>query len=140
MRFSPLVLVLAVAIVGCASSGSAGSTSAASPAQSAAHRNPDVITADELHSTSYSNLYDAIRRLRPGMLAPHGGSESMSISNQSAIVVNVYQDGVKLDGGISALRNISPDAVHEVRYLSPTDATQLYGTGNAAGAIIVSSH
>jgi outer membrane receptor for ferrienterochelin and colicin len=135
MRLPTILLSLALLTAGCASSGAPASTSGS---RTSVRRDPDVITAEELAQSSYSNLYDAIRSLRPAMLAPRGGSASSSISNQGGYTLSVYQDGVKLDG-VADLRNIPVSAVHEVRYLSPTDATQRYGTGNAAGAIVIST-
>ncbi len=134
MRLSVPVLALCVAITACATGGTSTSQST-----SRVNRDPDLITQAELATSPYNDLYDAIRTLRPEMLAPHGGgAASASLTNQGSYVLTVYQDGVKLSG-VSALRNIPVGSVRSVRYLNASDATQQYGTGNGMGAIVVTS-
>lgn len=133
MRLTVPVLALCLAVGACATAGSSTSGRTSTP------RDPNVITQAELATSPYDNLYDAIRTLRPQMLAPHGGGAAgASLTNQGSYAVTVYQDNVKLSG-ISALRNIPTGSVREVRYLSGTDATQQFGTGNSLGAIVVTS-
>jgi hypothetical protein len=133
MRLSGVLLTLALAA--CATTGTANT---ATPG-AGARRDPNVISAAELAASPYDNLYDAIRTLRPTMLAPHqGGAAGASLTSNASYVLNVYQDNVKLSG-VSALRNIPVNSVREVRYLDSSDATQQFGTGNGLGAIVVTS-
>ncbi|MDE3172060.1 MAG: TonB-dependent receptor plug domain-containing protein [Gemmatimonadota bacterium] len=130
MRFSALLLCLTMA-AGCASGGATG-------ASSAPLRNPDVITESELVSAPYSNAYDAIQHLRPQMLVQRAGSGSSSLTQQSSYAIKVYMDGVPI-GGVADLRQIPLAGIKEIRYLGPTEATQRFGTGNVAGAIVIRS-
>lgn len=84
-------------------------------------------------SVKARNVYDAISQLRPSFLQPH---RSASPSGR-AVVAMVYVDGTPLGEGLSTLRNMRPDDVVEIRFLSGPDATQRFGTGNPAGAILV---
>jgi hypothetical protein len=59
----------------------------------------------------------------------------MSITQGPQDVV-VYVDQTRM-GGPSTLAQIPITDVKEIQYLSATDATQRYGTGHGAGAIIV---
>jgi TonB-dependent Receptor Plug Domain len=133
MKLSTITGLLAGAIlVACASGGSTGS-------RASIHRDPNVITAEELDASTYSNVYEAIQHLRPAMLVPHaGGGASSSIVNAGGSQLIVYENGAKL-AGVSALRDISVGEIAEIRYLSPTDATQRFGTGSGGGAILLKS-
>ncbi len=134
MRFNSLVLWLAlVASVGaCASSGAPGSSGSTPRYRS------DLITADELAGKSFANAYDAIQQLRPSMLAPRGGASNSS-ARRGPPALQVYVDNTNV-GGLTSLREIPVVGIKEIRYLSPTDAAQRFGTGNGGGAIVISTH
>ncbi|HVA58199.1 MAG: hypothetical protein WBQ26_13645 [Gemmatimonadaceae bacterium] len=134
MRINSLVLCVALAasVGGCAPSGTP-SSSAPTPS----HRF-DLITADELAGRSFANAYDAIQQLRPSMLAQRGGAASSSLRSGPP-ALQVYVDNTSI-GGVSGLRDLPAGGIKEIRYLSPTDATQRFGTGNAGGAIVISTH
>jgi hypothetical protein len=53
------------------------------------------------------------------------------------VVPRVYVDGTPLGEGLGVLRQMRPDDVLEIHYLSAADATQRFGTGNSGGAILV---
>jgi hypothetical protein len=53
-----------------------------------------------------------------------------------ALVPAVYLNNQRLPE-LENLRNFPAANIEEIRYLNAQDATTLYGTGNAAGAIIV---
>lgn len=119
----PLVAVVVVlALAACASSGSSSS----SP------RGP-IITSEEVASVSVSSTYELVQRLRPQWLRPRG---SFSAVSPEASLPVVYSDGMRL-GGLERLRDITPNDVAEVRYLSAADATTRFGTGHAGGVIEV---
>jgi len=111
------VVSAAALIVACAPGGQSGG-----PPSSA--RN--VVTAEELEASAATNLYDAIRRLRPTWLRSRSGSGSPV----------VFVDGIRA-GGLNRLEGIYLQAVQEVRYVSPADATLRWGTGYPNGAIDV---
>lgn len=127
-----LCLIFGLTVGACASGGSPASSGAVQT------RNPDVITSEELARGAYSNAYDAIRQLRPQMLIPRGGAGSSSLTQQQSYTVRVYVDNVSV--GLSRLRDLSVDGIREIRYFNATDATQRFGTGNSAGAIVVTMH
>lgn len=95
-------------------------------------RMPNVITADELSSSSTvtpgQSLYDAIRFLRPQFLTPRGGGTSTEPV--------VYVDNIRR-GGIDSLNNLFVSQVSEIRYMSASEATTRFGTGHPGGAILV---
>jgi hypothetical protein len=131
MRSYALALVvLAVAPVGCASSSGSSAT------QQSSRQRPsrDVITAEELATIDAQTALQAVQRLRPNFLQTRGGS-SMSIT-QGPVSIVVYVDQTRM-GGPSTLSQIPVTEVKEIRYLNATDATQRYGTGHGAGAIVV---
>ena len=131
MKLSRVLIVslTSLALTACASSPNASSTST-TPSRVRGGR--DVITADELASIDVQNALQAVQRLRPNFLRPQG---PMSITQGQQSVV-VYVDNARM-GGPEALEQIPITDVKEIRYLNATDATQRYGTGHTAGAIVV---
>ncbi len=94
----------------------------------------NLIVAEEFVGGDFSNLRDAVRRLRPTWFrqsrgrvdpgdvgAPHG--------------LAVYLDNVRAD--LSRLESVPVELVKEVRYLDPSEATFRWGTGHTDGAIEV---
>lgn len=126
-----LCLIFGLTAGACASAGGAASSGATQTP-----RNPDLITSAELAQGAYSNAYDAIRQLRPQMLIMRGGASS--ITQQQSYTIQVYLDNVSV--GLNRLRDLPVDGIREIRYLDATDATQRFGTGNGAGAIVISMH
>ncbi len=103
-----------------------------------ASRQADVISESELSDPALvsTNLYEAVRRLRPRFLNARGPS---GIANPSAGVVQVSVDGGPLSSA-SVLQNFLPNSVREVRFLSSADAAQRFGTtANGGGVILVRS-
>lgn len=107
-------------------------------------RQRNVITAEEIATRpGESNAYDLIRSLRPAWLRTRGVASGQVTGNGMGGVTDnapiaVYVDGAKM-GGPSVLRDIQADRIQELRYLSASDATMQYGTGNTAGAIQVTT-
>ena len=124
-------LALWAAVAGaCASSPSSGSPATQQQARPRGSR--ELITADELATIDVQNALQAVQRLRPNFLRFPG---AMSITQGQAAVV-VYVESTRM-GGPEMLQQIPITEVKEIRYLSATDATQRFGTGHTAGAIIV---
>lgn len=128
LRYVVLV-VLMFSSVACASS--AGPAGDGAPSN---RRDPDRIDAEELSGISAGNAFDVVQALRPAWLRSRPGARSFGGGGS----VRVYVDGVSL-GGVAALRNISRDAIVSMEYLDPARATQRWGTGHGAGAILVST-
>ena len=51
---------------------------------------------------------------------------------------SVYINSIEM-GGIESLDNVSIQAIQEMKYLSPSEATTMYGTNNMGGAIEIRS-
>lgn len=115
-------LLLALLLAAC--------TSGMTPA-SPARGMRDVISEEELRGVSATSVYTAIQQLRPAMLRQRGVR-----SGSGEVAPVVYLDGQQY-GGLRELANLSLTGVREVRYLSPADATQRFGTNHTAGAILV---
>lgn len=120
-RLTP-VLLLGFLCSACATAGTAN----------APHRNRDVIAAEEIASVDVPTAYDLIRRLRPEFLRPRGVS-----GVRGSISPSIYINGIKAPDGLQQLQNINREDVLEIRWLSATDATTRFGTGNSGGAIMV---
>lgn len=121
---SVAALLLTASLAACASSGQSGPAS-----------ERDVITAAEIARLHVSTAYDVVQNLRPEFLRSRG---TASIRNPVPETAIVYVDGVRT-GGIEALHSLPRDVLHEIRYLSGTDATTIYGTGHGGGAIQVTT-
>jgi hypothetical protein len=99
-------------------------------------RQRNLITAEEIATRpGLSTAYDIIRNLRPAWLNTRGIT---STEDPTAGGIQVYVDEVKM-GGLSELQSISVDRIQELRFLSASDATMKYGTGNTTGAIEVTT-
>ena len=117
-------VLLAASLAACAS-GPGGGTPG---------RQRDVITMEEIQTANVATAYDVIQMLRPEMLRSRGTASMQPTAGAEYAVV--YVDGVRM-GGLETLRNVPRESLQEVRYLNGSDATTLYGTGHAGGAIQV---
>jgi len=122
-RISYLVL-LALLVSACASSGRSRSLGA---------RN--VITRAEIESVNVSTAYEVVQQLRPHFLSPRGQT---SIQDPGSSLPVVYVNGVRY-GTPDALRSMRSMDVQEMRFLSASDATTRYGTGHVGGVIEVTT-
>jgi hypothetical protein len=125
-RFVVLLLVVSLATIACASAG----------AKQARPSTRNVITADQIKRIGATNALEAVQRLQPRMLEKQRGPSSINFEDQAQIVV--YLDNSRL-GGIETLTMVQTGNVVEIRYLSASEATTRFGTGNAAGAIVITT-
>lgn len=99
-------------------------------------RDPDRITSAEISSSSATNAYELVTRLRPNWLKRTGtGSISGGVRSQAILV---YLDGHRV-GDVSALRTLSVTGIQSVQWLDAARAaTVLQGIGSdaIAGAIV----
>jgi hypothetical protein len=133
MRVSNRVLGLAlvVAAAACASGGSGGTGGGSG---SGGGRRDVLVHAELTGGTSpATNLYDAIRVMRPDWLNTRAGSSMMQ-----AGTLFVYLDNARL-GTPDQLRSIRTDQVESVRYVNPTEAQARFGADHVHGAILVTS-
>ena len=125
MNVPAAVLLISLPLaLGCASAGG-GQTGQASP-----QHDPNVITAAELATTSVSNLFDAIRQLRPRWLDRLGPTTLQ----QAEYNIMVYTDRIQF-GSVDMLRQIPVSMPASVRYYSASEAQGEFGVGNLQGAI-----
>jgi hypothetical protein len=71
----------------------------------------NLITEEELASTTATNVYEVIDRLRPLWLHS-GGPRSIALETEIAVIV----DGSYF-GSLQALRTVSPQGVWRIRYI-----------------------
>ena len=72
-----------------------------------------------------NSALDIINISRPNWLRSGVGTASN---------ISIYQNGM-LIGGLDELKYISVQTIIEMKLLSPSEATTIYGTGNMLGAI-----
>jgi hypothetical protein len=125
MRFSRLaaLTVMLGTAAACASSTQGPRTSG--------RRDARILGAEEIRTSSASNLYDVIRSQRPEWLIKRGQT---SINLEGDIVV--YVDNVAL-GGPESLKSIDVQSVQSARFLNASEAQMRYGVGHMHGAIVV---
>ena len=130
-RFATVVaLVALVALAACASSGTVGSI----------RHSSDQVTSAEIATSSASNAYDLIERLRPNWLRPPS-TGSLNAGVRTRLIV-VYLDGHRL-GDLQSLRTLSPDGIRSMEWLDATRAATVLsevGSDPIAGAIIIKTH
>lgn len=89
---------------------------------------------EEIEASTVPNAFELVQTLRPQFLRPRGTTGSMGASSNPV----TYVDGRRL-GGLSELAGIPRGIVREIRYIDANEATMLYGTGHAGGAILVTT-
>jgi hypothetical protein len=99
--------------------------------RSSGRRDARILGAEEIRTSSASNLYDVIRSQRPEWLIKRGQT---SINLEGDIVV--YVDNVAL-GGPESLKSIDVQSVQSARFLNASEAQMRYGVGHMHGAIVV---
>lgn len=140
-RMAVGLAILATVAAGCSSAKPETSVTpqgagdvAAAPAASKTKRDRNVITRAELDPAQLNELtaFQAIQRLRPHFFAGHGGASMQG--GPSMILVYVEDSRV---GGTDFLHSVRMTEVDTIRYLSGSEATLRFGTGNDGGAIVI---
>jgi hypothetical protein len=132
MSVKYLYLAAAVAAVACTSGPQPPSSSTGIP------RISTVITSDEIADThaDVGTAYEAVARLRPNWLAPHGVTTGRG-NPSSTEYATVFVDGQQA-GSVSALRNIQAYQVASMTYYDVTQAGARFGIqGGSSGVIDV---
>ncbi len=94
----------------------------------------DVVTGEQLAETQQTSVYDALRLLRPRWLRARGGGGATR-----TLTVNVYMASQRM-GTVEFLRTLDTQGVRELRYYTGSEATTMFGTDNAGGAIVITRH
>jgi len=95
----------------------------------------DVITQEEIASSSAMNAYEAVQKLRGNFLSDRGKT---TIYGRSSSKPTVFVDGIQF-GEIQSLRTISTTTVHSIRLYRAYEAQQRYGNGVMGGVIEVTT-
>lgn len=114
MRRNLILSFVILLLCGCASTQQTGSI----------RRNPNVITAEDIAGSTAKDAVEAINLLRPQWLTSRGESPTFYLNNSRV-------------GSAEMLRTVQTLNIAEIRYMSSSEATTLFGTGNAGGAIMV---
>ncbi len=122
-------LLVVVALSSTACVGVHGVSAGASPAPSAMLSRRDLAEMDRL------NAFEALRRLRPTWLSTRGQAALVAPDRES---VRVYVDNLPY-GDLVSLKGIPVRSVGSIQHLDGHEATLRYGTGNAEGAILVTT-
>jgi outer membrane cobalamin receptor len=93
------------------------------------------ITRADLEHASMRDAYEVVQRLRPAWLQTRGRISIQSTTAQNPVV---YVDNIRY-GDPGSLRQVSVDAIDEIRYMGASEATTRYGTGHAGGVILVTT-
>lgn len=97
--YRSLLLGLALALGGCATTSGT------------MDGDRNLITADELSTTTATSLYEVIDRLRPLWLVT-GGRRSIALETEIVVII----DGSYF-GSHESLRGVSPQGVWQIRYI-----------------------
>ena len=127
VRAAILVAVLPL-VSACAFVGSSANASWPRPER-------NLITAEEIAGVSVSNLFDAVRLLRPQWLSTTNPS-TFRVSAEGTIVV--YMDRIRF-GEPEQLRAFPPSLAVSIRFLDPSEANAEFGVGHLKGAIVVNT-
>ena len=127
-----ILLALGVTLSGCGTSQSSRSDA----------RDPDVITRDEIQNYLNYTALEIIQQVRRNWLRDRGGSINVfgdeDIQNPRGI--RVYFDGVEQRDGVAALELLSATEISQLEKLDAGEATQRFGLGHTAGAILVTTN
>ena len=99
-----------------------------------ARSSTDVITAQDIRATSFTNVYDLIAQMRFRWLQARG-TDTVNLQPGN---VMVRLDDNEL-GTVQALRNLSPVGITSIRFVDPVSAGGRWGLGYAHGAIVIST-
>jgi hypothetical protein len=91
----------------------------------------DILTREEISTSSASTAYEVLQQLRPRFLRSRGVT---SIQNPVPAYPVVYMNDIH-HGDLDTLRTIRVDEIDEIRYISAADATTRWGTGHGGGVI-----
>jgi hypothetical protein len=110
-----------------------GSACAHSTTETVPKPDRSIISKEQLTSTHFASVYEAVAGLRSNWLQ-NRGPDSFNTPTQ----VKVYLDNSLL-GGTETLKTISPSSISYVRYFDGISAVTRWGLDHGAGVIFVST-
>ena len=115
MKTKLILFIIFINLMACASNGNAAERKSVKPRY--------YISAEELQTIiGVNDALDIISRSRPMWLRGKG------------MGATVYMNGIQM-GGLDALNSISVDIIKDIKFLTPSEATTMYGTNNMGGVI-----
>lgn len=96
------------------------------------------LESGDIRNSRFTNLYDAIFRLRPEWLRARGGAKSVYDRSRQVPVVGIFIEGEGRGYTIEKLFEVPPEVVRSVRFIHPSEAMAYYGTQWVWGGIVVS--
>jgi outer membrane cobalamin receptor len=91
----------------------------------------NVITQDQIDSSSAANVYDLIVRLNAGFLRDRGRISIRTNQHERAVVfLNDQEYGIP-----ETMRNIPPGRISEIRFYRGTEAVARFGSRYGGGVI-----
>lgn len=133
-----IAALLSLTLLGCVPPSATSGGAVAHPT-----KHVDEISSEEIDAerARFATAYELVRTLRPSMLltrGPTSPTKSSGLPMPARRGIKVYLDGVDF-GGVESLTTIPAESVLTVRTLSGLDATTRFGTGNAEGAIMITT-
>jgi hypothetical protein len=130
MKLKALYPLAGALVLACASGG------VPDPTITANTRKSSILSSEEIENAhaDVTNAYDAIARLRPNWLLPHGITSSQNMGNGTEYAV-VYVDGQSY-GDLNALRGIPAYHVGSIRYWDVTQAGARFGIRAGSSGVI----
>lgn len=121
---------LTLLLFGCASSGSSSSSIRG-----------DVITAEDLAETSYSDVYEVLVQHR--RLDFEGDAMFMRTRGQSTFQqeepVLVVVDGSPMGTSARSLSSMPIESIQRIEFVQPTQAGARFGTRGGGGALVITT-
>jgi hypothetical protein len=133
MTYKPLYPLAVALVLACASNG------APDPTITTNTRRSGTLSAEEIETAhaDVNTAYDAVARLRPNWLLPHGVTSTTNSSGTQ--YAQVFVDGQSY-GDITTLRGIPAYHVGSIRYWDLTQAGARFGIqAGSSGVIEVST-
>ena len=93
----------------------------------------DILAASEIQTERVDDAHQAVLRFRPEFLR---GRAAPGLADPAGAAPVVYLNGVR-QGGADMLRTIPARAILEIRYLTPTVASEQFGPYHTGGVIAV---
>ena len=124
-----MLFSVAAVLCGCSSGGPVTVVEGPEPAVRSSR---NVIARAEIEAATHNNALELVQALRPTWLT-HRGPESLTRAHG----VEVYVDGVRQD--LNPLGQLPLSHIHQLEFLSPSEATFRFGTQQGSGAILVTT-
>ena len=115
-KIRTLLTILATIIISCSSTV---------PSNKPMKQRNKILQEEIVELKGVNSAIDIINVARPNWLRSGVGTSSN---------ISVYQNGMYI-GGLSELNYISVQTIIDMKLLSPSEATTIYGTNNMLGAI-----